>query len=577
MAQGVEKDDLFTDIPHYKEAFTHLLDNIDKGVLFTNSKKEIIYTNGKFSEITGYTFPEVKGKTPKFLQSGVQNETFYQEMNEQILAKGKWKGKLWNRSKDGSISLYDLSIYGLKNEQGYFDNFIGFLDKLSDGEEEKDIELLDDAYYDSLTHLPNRDLLYRRLQASGTANKSRTQDLSLLLFQIKNFQEINANYGLVFGNMLLKRIANRVERLIPTDSMLARWDGTVFALVIEGDVPKKKIAEIVDELSATITAPYVINGISLNVEVHFGVVLHQKMDDPLTVAKLIERAEEALARAKRETKLFCFFDSSIVPSDSFIITEAEILRSLHRGEFELYYQPLFATDTQELVGFESLIRWQHPTEGLIPPGDFIPLAEKTGVIQELGKYVFKEACRQQVVWEEKGYDDIIISVNLSMNQFKDDELVPFIQATLEETGANPRRINIELTESTFNEDVEKTIQKLKQLSKLGLTIAMDDFGTGYSSLGYLIDFPIHIIKIDRSFINVLDENEKIEAIVKAINSMAESLNIEVVAEGVETNEQYELVKKLNCNIVQGFLFDRPRSVEETEAIWLNQTSTNRLG
>jgi len=255
----------------------------------------------------------------------------------------------------------------------------------------------------------------------------------------------------------------------------------------------------------------------------------------------------------------------------YVIIESDIIRAIKNKEFVLYYQPLLTTDSKELAGFEALIRWHHPTEGLITPGNFIPLAEKSGLINDIGEYVFREACEQQVRWRKSGYGDLLVSVNLSMNQFQDDSLVNYIARTLQETGANPNYISIELTESSFSEDVENTIIKLKQLSELGITIAIDDFGTGYSSLGYLIDFPIHTIKIDRTFIKVIEENEKIEAIVRAINSMAKALDIKVVAEGIETDTQFELVKQLECDIVQGFLFDRPQEPKIIEQKWLANT------
>ncbi|HLS23299.1 MAG TPA: EAL domain-containing protein [Pseudogracilibacillus sp.] len=568
MAHEVKSDVGFTNTSQYKDAFTHILQNIDKGVVFTNEQNKIIYINDKFSEITGYTLSEIKGKTPKFLQSGIQNESFYDEMRNEVLKNGKWKGKLWNRTKDGEIYLQQLSIYTLKNKKGKIENFIGFVEKLSGQHSISHVDQLDDEYYDSLTNLPNRVLLSKRLHSSLKLMKKKESYITLIFFQIKNFHEINAKYGLLFGNILLKRIANRLERKIPSNSMLSRWEGTIFALVIESHINKKDVEQMIEHLSEVLTAPYVINGISLEIAVNFGVTIHSKADGDLPVSTLLGNAKQALTRAKSTSELFCFYDDSMDEQGSFVVTESEIMRAIDEREFELYYQPLLAAETNELVGFEALVRWNHSTEGLISPGDFIPLAEKTGLINDIGKFVFEEACRQQVEWTEKGYDDLIISVNLSMNQFKDDFLVHFITETILKTGADPKRINIELTESSFSEDVENTIIKLKQLSELGLTIAMDDFGTGYSSLGYLIDFPINIIKIDRSFIKVLDSNAKIEAIVKAINSMADNLNIEVVAEGVETDQQYELVKKLNCNIVQGFLFDRPRSAKDIEQTWL---------
>lgn len=297
-------------------------------------------------------------------------------------------------------------------------------------------------------------------------------------------------------------------------------------------------------------------------------MIGNQTNDVISVSRLLGNAQKALTKAKKQGELLCFYNEEMDAVGGFMVTEQELSRAIDANEFELYYQPLVDTETKNLIGFEALVRWNHPTEGLIPPGNFIPFAEKTGLINDIGASVFTDACQQQVKWTNQGYDDLIISVNLSMNQFKDDFLVHFISETIEETGVDPTRLSIELTESSFSEDTENTVFKLKQLKQLGLTIAIDDFGTGYSSLGYLIDFPISVIKIDRSFIESLESNKKIEAIVKAINTMAKTLDIKVVAEGIETEKQYELVKHLQCNIVQGFLFDRPQAVPDIERKWL---------
>lgn len=559
----------FPENANFVRAFDHVLHHTDRGVIFTNRANEIIYANERFLEISGYSFSEIEGKTPKFMQSGIQSSSFYDEMKQEINERGKWRGKLWNRTKDGDIYLQELTIYALKNKNNQIENFIGFIRKLSGHEYLSDANKLEGELYDKLTGLSNRILFEKRLHSTLQLINRKETYVTLVFFQIKNFHEINSEYGLLFGNVLLKRIAERMDKEFPVSGMVSRWEGTTFAYVTEGHRNKKEIKKMVKQFTEMLTTPFVINGITIEVAVNFGIVVHNKSEDKPSVSSLLGNAKKALQQAKRQNKLLCFYDGTMGGNGSFVVTEAEINRAIDNEEFELYYQPFVGTNTNELVGFEALIRWNHPTEGLISPGEFIPLAEKTGLINEIGECVFEQACRQQVKWSKLGYDDLFISVNLSMSQFKNDFLVHFIKETLEKTGANPHRISIELTESSFSDDTENTILKLRYLNKMGFTIAIDDFGTGYSSLGYLIDFPIDIIKIDRSFINVLEKNEKIEAIVRAINSMAKTLNIKVVAEGIETNTQYELVKKLQCNLVQGFLFDRPQSVAVIEEKWLN--------
>lgn len=569
MANKLKNQLIFPESIYYDMAFHYVLNNTDRGVIFTNKFNEIMYVNDRFLQITGYSFDEIEGKTPKFMQSGIQSDSFYEEMKNDIEKRSKWKGKLWNRTKNGDIYLQELTIYAFKNKENEIENFIGFIRKLSGHERLSDANKLEGELYDKLTGLPNRILFEKRLHSTLQLMSRKETYVTLTFFHVKNFHKINSEYGLLFGNVLLKRIAERMDKEMPISSMVSRWEGTTFAYVTEGHRYKREIEKMVDQCTEMITAPYTINGIKIEIEISVGIVIHSKHEEKLTVSSLLGNAKKALLQAKKQNKLLCFYDETLGENGNFVVTESEIVRAIAEDEFELYYQPLVDTETNELVGFEALIRWNHPEEGLISPGEFIPLAEKTGLINDIGECVFKQACYQQVKWSELGYDDLFISVNLSMNQFKDDFLLHYITETIEKTGANPHRLSIELTESSFSEDTENTILKLRYLNEMGLTIAIDDFGTGYSSLGYLIDFPIDIIKIDRSFINVLEQNEKIEAIVKAINSMAKTLNIKVVAEGVETEAQYELVKDLECNLVQGFLFDRPQAVETIEKKWLN--------
>lgn len=559
---------VFPKTPYYDEVLNLVLNNTQKGIVFTNERNEIIYVNKTFTDITGYSFEEVKGKTPKVLQSGIQPSNFYEEMKREVLENGYWNGTLWNRTKNGEIYLQELEIYAFRNKEGKIENFLGIISKFSEEEMVKVSGSLDIEYYDPLTSLPNRLLFEKRLHSTLQLLKRIDTNAALIFFQVQNYHDINETYGLLFGDLLLKRLAKRLENNLPMNSMLARWNGTTFAYIMEGYRDQKDIEKVIEKFSKILTSTFVINGISLNISVKFGVAMHESSQEMIDVYTFLKMAKKALVQAKKRDVLYCFYDQSMEMNGHYVIIESDIIRAIKNKEFVLYYQPLLTTDSKELAGFEALIRWHHPTEGLITPGNFIPLAEKSGLINDIGEYVFREACEQQVRWRKSGYGDLLVSVNLSMNQFQDDSLVNYIARTLQETGANPNYISIELTESSFSEDVENTIIKLKQLSELGITIAIDDFGTGYSSLGYLIDFPIHTIKIDRTFIKVIEENEKIEAIVRAINSMAKALDIKVVAEGIETDTQFELVKQLECNIVQGFLFDRPQEPKIIEQKWL---------
>lgn len=542
------------------------MNHVDDAIMITDKYNQIMYVNRKFQKITGYTFEDVRGKTPKSLQSGIQELSFYERMKAEVKKTGKWQGELWNRRKNGEIYLQSLSIIAIKNEYGKIENFIGIFSNLSQSKVVESENLQNISYYDSLTSLPKRALFEKRIITAIKMSEQRSDTFAIVFFQLNNFTSINEKYGFLYGDILLKRIATRLNNNLPGNNMITRWSGTEFTCIFENVKDKQELKEYVKTLQQIISTPLVVSGIEISIHANFGVSIYEK--DGITISELLSKANTAMNVARKEEVEYLFYEKRMGKPDGFFIMELELKKAIQEGQFELYYQPLICAKTQMLKGFEALIRWNHPTEGLISPVKFIPLAEQTGLIEDIGDLVFKKACEQQREWSEKGFEDICINVNLSMNQFKNRYLVKNIENILKETEVNPANIGIELTESSLIEDMEQTTLKLHELESLGLSIAIDDFGTGYSSLGYLIDFPIHRIKIDRTFTKVIGKNRKIEAIVSAINSMAKTLDIEVVVEGIETEEQFNIVKKLSCSVVQGYLFDKPLPKQEAERKWL---------
>ncbi len=542
------------------------LNNIEQGIMITNKHNHIIYVNKKFEDITGYEFDEIKGKTPKKLQSGIQDLSFYENMKEVVIQTGYWQGELWNRTKSGDVFLQSMKIIAIKNEKKEIVNFIGIFSDILNNQSIKKEYMHHVTYYDMLTSLPNRFLFEKRVVASlKQANRSE-KPFAIIYFQLENFTEINEKHGFLFGDILLKRTATRLSNITTENNLVTRWNGTEFAWIIESFTNSEEINEEITNLVKIISERILVNGIEINLEACFGVSIYP--NDGETVSTLMSKANAAMNKARKEKTVIHFYEPNMGKPSHFFIMELELKRAIKEEQFELYYQPLISLQTNKLVGFEALIRWNHPTEGLISPIKFIPLAEQTGLIIEIGNLVFRKACMQLSEWKKKGFMDIKISVNLSMNQFKDQYLVENIMKIIEETGVLANDIGIELTESSLIDNMEETTLKLHQLKHLGFYIAVDDFGTGYSSLGYLIDFPINRIKIDRSFIKAMSHNQKIKAIVSAINTMAKTMEIEVVAEGIETKDQLKLVQHLNCNMVQGYLFDRPLAAHEAEQKWL---------
>lgn len=555
--------------PKYQRFLSVLLSNVKQGIIFTNQHSEIMFVNKTFTEITGYSLSEVKGKTPKVLQSGIQNKSFYEEMKKSIAKHGRWKGRLWNRTKQGDIYLQELLIFAIKNENDEVENLIGFITRLSGNSLKIYDEKLDYIYYDPLTNLPNRILFEKRLFSTIqllNKRKGKNKNFAIAFIKITDFDKINEKHGTLFGNVLLKKIAERLSNSCQVQSMVTRWEGTQFACILEGFKDKEEVENHIQKMESILTNPYYINKIKVDLKIYFGVSLYTDKNN--SVSTILTKASKALSIAMETNEPIVFFDNSMELDNHFLVTETEIIEAVKKKQFTLLYQPLLSV-TGELVGFEALIRWRHPIAGVISPDKFIPLAERTGLIRDIGEFVFKQACAQQVEWRKSGIGEYTISINLSVNQFKDDQLVDKIKQTMEETEINPANLMIELTESSIIENVEDAVIKLKELRELGITVSVDDFGTGYSSLGYLIDLPINIIKIDRSFVSKLESNNKSAAIVQAISNMAKALGIEVVAEGIETEKQLEIVKNLQCDMVQGYYFDRPLEPKVIEKKWLH--------
>lgn len=554
--------------PKYQRFLSVLLSNMKQGIIFTDHNSEIMFVNKKFTEITGYTLDEVKGKTPRILQSGIQDRKFYDEMKESIQKYGRWKGRLWNRTKQGEIYLQELLIFAIKNEKDEVENLIGFITRLSGNNPKIYEERLDYIYYDPLTTLPNRILFEKRLFSTIQLlrkRRGRNRNFAIVFLKFTDFAAINEQYGTIFGNILLKKIAERLTNSCNVQSMVTRWDGTQFACILEGFKDRAEVEEQIQKMQSILANPYIINNVDVNVDVYFGVYIYQK--NGTSVSTILTKASKALETAIELQQPYSFYEESMGLTNHFLVTESEIMEAINKEQFVLYYQPVLSI-SGELIGFEALIRWEHPVAGVISPDRFIPLAERTGLIKDIGEFVLKTACAQQVEWKRTGIGHYKISINISVNQFKDEKLVEKIKRTIEETCVDPEDLMLELTESSIIENVEDAVIKLKQLRDLGITISVDDFGTGYSSLGYLIDLPINIIKIDRSFVKKLEENRKSAAIVQAISNMAKALDIQVVAEGIETERQFEIVKKLQCDMVQGFYFDRPLAPEQVEEKWM---------
>lgn len=418
------------------------------------------------------------------------------------------------------------------------------------------------VYYDSLTGLPNRQLLLDRLmQAIAQAARQETL-VGLLLLDLDRFKLVNDTLGHEFGDKLLTQVAQRIGRCIRDSDTLARLGGDEFVVVLNGIDKAQDAAKVAKKIIDNLSKPIVIDGHEVFVTTSIGISLFP--NDGMDKNALITNADVAMYRAKEEGRNhFQFYTYGMnATTVENLALENDLRRAIERDELLLHYQPQISLPDRKIVGFEALVRWQHPELGLVPPARFIPIAEDTGLIVPIGKQVLMTACTQAKEWLDAGLQPVSISVNMSSHQFHREDMLQMVGNTLEETGLGADHLILEITESSLMQKPEDAVVTMSLLKNMGVRIAIDDFGTGYSSLGHLKRFPLHSLKIDRSFVDDVTENPEDAAIVRAILAMSRSLKLKVVAEGVETEKQLEFLDKAGCDEVQGYLISKPVPADE---------------
>ncbi|MBP1153752.1 MULTISPECIES: EAL domain-containing protein [unclassified Paenibacillus] len=421
------------------------------------------------------------------------------------------------------------------------------------------------AYYDSLTALPNRLLFKQQTEAILKQTKIEGQTAAILFFDLDRFKVINDTLGHSTGDLLLQKVAERLRNCFRHDDVLSRMGGDEFTAVLP-NITREQTAEVARRILDAVSQPIHIKGHELFITASIGIGMYP--DDGLDHQALVKNADQAMYSAKDKGKnTYSFYTEEMdEASSNQIILETMMHKALDQQEFLLYYQPKMNAMSGALTGLEALIRWPHPEKGWISPADFIPAAEETGLIHPIGEWVLRCACAQNKAWQDAGYPAVSVSVNLSVRQFREQSLVHLISEVLQETGLDPQYLELEITENISVHNMEYVLSVLHQIKRLGVKISIDDFGTGYSSLSYLKKFPIDQLKIDQSFIRDIQHQREDYAIVKAIISMAHSLGLNVVAEGVETEGQFSLLRKMNCNEIQGFFVSEPFPPEQIEKV-----------
>lgn len=539
-----------------------------EGMEVTNAKKQILRVNKAFTDITGYTAEEVIGKNPRLLHSGRHDRDFYNAMWRSIITTGAWEGEIWNRRKNGEIYPDYVTITAVKDQKGVVTHYVGtHMDITQRKAAAEEIERL--AFYDPLTKLPNRRLLQDRLKTALATSHRSGRKGALLFIDLDNFKTLNDTLGHDMGDLLLQQVAERLSSCVRACDTVARQGGDEFVVMLQ-DLSKQaseataQAQNIGNKLLAALNQPYQLAGRDYISTPSIGATLfngHKQTPD-----ELLKRADIAMYQAKTSGRnTLRFFDPQMqgIVSARFSLEE-DLHRAFDNRQFQLYYQ-LQVDSAHRPLGAEALIRWLHPEHGLVPPDEFIPLAEDTGLILPIGQWVLETACAQLKAWQQQPImQNLTLSINVSARQLFHIDFAAQVQAVIQANAINPMLLKLELTESVLMKNIKEAIAIINILGEIGVQFSLDDFGTGYSSLQHIKKLPLNQLKIDQSFMRNIADNSGDQAIVRTIIAMAQSLNLNVLAEGVESEAQRQFLLNNGCINYQGYLFGRPAPIAQFE-------------
>ncbi len=533
-----------------------VFDSSTEGIMITDARTNILRVNQAFTLITGYAAEEVIGKAPNIMRSHLHDDSFFARMWRDIQTRGFWRGEIWNRRKDGEVFAAWQTITSIADEDGQVSQYISVFSDITEKKRaEERIHHL--AQFDVLTDLPNRFLLNDRCEHAIRRARREQTKLAVLFLDLDRFKHINDSLGHPVGDALLRAVAVRLKELVRDEDTVARLGGDEFVILLEDLVRSEDAALIADKSILLFKQPFRLEDQELHITTSIGVSVYP--DDGEDVAGLIRNADAAMYRAKESGRnTFTFYTTEMTQSAiQRVALENDLRKAVTQETLSVVYQPQIDITNQRVVGAEALVRWKHPERGMIPPLDFIPIAEDSGLIRQLGMQVLHKACKQFLAWRADGIELDRVAVNVSGKQMQNLDFVKDVRQVLGETGVEAHHLELEITESSLIEIGPNVIQILEELRSYGVSLAIDDFGTGYSSLGYLKLLPFDKLKIDRSFVMDIPRDKNDEAIVKAVLSLGESLQLDVIAEGVETDAQQSFLHEHGCRLVQGYLFSRP--------------------
>ncbi len=525
------------------------------------SDNPIVYVNPAFERITGYPSAEALGRNARFLQGTDIAQPELITIRAAIHDGRPCHVVLRNYRKDGSMYWNELNIAPVRDEAGAVTHYIGVHSDITGAKQHQD-ELAHQANHDALTGLPNRNLLWDRI-GHACARAQRFGNVATVAFlDLDNFKLVNDSLGHSRGDQLLRAVATRLESSLRAMDTVARLGGDEFVLVLSDQQSEQWVSAEMKRIIDAFSEPFSVEGRDVFITASIGVALYPQ--DSKDAETLLKSAELAMYRAKdsgRNTYQLYTAELQTRVTERLAL-ENKLRRALEHGEFSLHFQPQIELAGQRVIGCEALLRWNQPELGMVSPAKFIPLAEETGLIVPIGEWVVRTACAQNKAWQQAGLAPITVAVNISARQFREKSLLQVIQNILEQTGLEPKWLELEVTESVIMHDAQHVIAALQAFHDMGVTLSVDDFGTGYSSLSYLKRFPVDRLKIDQSFVRDIGTDADDAAIVQAVINLGHSMNLRVIAEGVETEEQLAFLRRHSCDEVQGYLFGKPMPAEE---------------
>ncbi|WP_374400438.1 EAL domain-containing protein [Niveibacterium sp.] len=556
-----------TDIHQKKQAELALrqaaavYENTQEGVLITDADGHIVSVNRAFTAMTGYTLDEVLGMTASMLKSGRHDAIFFAAMWAEIAATGRWQGELWNRRKNGEIYPQLTSISAVRDGRGHVSRYVGVLTDISaiKASEER-LEFL--AHHDPLTNLPNRLTLFSRIERAMKVARREGHATALLMLDLDRFKDVNDSFGHLVGDSLLQRVAEGLRCRLREVDTLSRLGGDEFTILLEKLHRPDDASRVAEDILETLRTPWELPGGSqLRVSASIGIAHYP--GSAASPEELLQQADAAMYRAKREGRgRYHYFSQDLTHAARARLEMESALRSaIDAGDLRAYFQPQIDIRNGHLVGAEALVRWHKGDGGVVTPDTFIPLAEETGLIVPLGEWMLREACQQACSWPARK-DPLGVAVNVAAAQIRRPDFADMVLGILTSSGLPAERLELELTESSLQGEDEAGLAQLARLREAGVRIAIDDFGTGYSSLAYLKRLPLDVLKVDRSFVEHVVNRRDDREIVTAIVQIGRTLGFKVIAEGVETQAQLDILDGIACDLYQGYLCSKPMPAED---------------